>query len=46
MGVIGGTISYGLVGLFLGPIVLAVFYEHVVALGATRQRGQHACPPA
>ena len=30
-GVIGGTISYGLVGLFLGPIVLAVFYELVVA---------------
>jgi predicted PurR-regulated permease PerM len=29
--VIGGTISYGLVGLFLGPIVLAVFYELVVA---------------
>jgi predicted PurR-regulated permease PerM len=28
-GVIGGTISYGLVGLFLGPIVLAVFYELV-----------------
>ena len=26
-GVIGGTISYGLIGLFLGPIVLAVFYE-------------------
>jgi predicted PurR-regulated permease PerM len=30
-GVIGGTISYGLIGLFLGPIVLAVFYELVVA---------------
>ncbi|BCH24946.1 AI-2E family transporter [Mesorhizobium sp. L-8-3] len=30
-GVIGGTITYGLVGLFLGPIVLAVFYELVVA---------------
>jgi predicted PurR-regulated permease PerM len=30
-GVIGGTISYGLVGLFLGPIVLAVFYELLVA---------------
>jgi predicted PurR-regulated permease PerM len=26
-GVIGGTISYGLVGLFLGPVVLAVFYD-------------------
>lgn len=37
-GVIGGTLSHGLVGLFLGPIVLAVFYELVVAwtrLGGT-----------
>jgi predicted PurR-regulated permease PerM len=30
-GVIGGTLTHGLVGLFLGPIVLAVFYELVVA---------------
>jgi predicted PurR-regulated permease PerM len=30
IGVIGGTISYGLIGLFLGPIVLAVFYELLV----------------
>jgi predicted PurR-regulated permease PerM len=30
VGVIGGTISYGLIGLFLGPIVLAVFYELLV----------------
>jgi predicted PurR-regulated permease PerM len=28
-GVIGGTITYGLVGLFLGPILLAVFYDLV-----------------
>jgi predicted PurR-regulated permease PerM len=27
VGVIGGTLSYGLLGLFLGPIVLSVFYE-------------------
>ena len=26
-GVIGGTIAYGITGLFLGPIVLAVFWE-------------------
>jgi predicted PurR-regulated permease PerM len=26
-GVIGGTISYGVTGLFLGPIVLAVTWE-------------------
>jgi predicted PurR-regulated permease PerM len=30
-GVIGGTLTHGMVGLFLGPIVLAVFYELVVA---------------
>jgi predicted PurR-regulated permease PerM len=30
-GVIGGTITHGLIGLFLGPVVLAVFYELVVA---------------
>jgi predicted PurR-regulated permease PerM len=30
IGVIGGTISYGLIGLFLGPIVLAVFYELLI----------------
>ncbi|MEV8467689.1 AI-2E family transporter [Fluviibacterium sp. DFM31] len=27
LGVIGGTVSFGLIGLFMGPIVLAVFYE-------------------
>ncbi|AJD42507.1 transporter permease protein [Rhizobium gallicum bv. gallicum R602sp] len=27
IGVIGGTLSYGLLGLFLGPVVLSVFYE-------------------
>lgn len=31
MGVIGGTIAYGLIGLFLGPIVLSVFYGLLVA---------------
>lgn len=30
-GVIGGTIGYGMVGLFLGPVVLAVFYDLVMA---------------
>jgi predicted PurR-regulated permease PerM len=27
--VIGGTLAYGLTGLFLGPVVLAVFYDLV-----------------
>ena len=31
VGVIGGTLSYGLIGLFLGPIVLGVFYELLMA---------------
>ncbi len=30
-GVIGGTLTHGLLGLFLGPVVLSVFYELVVA---------------
>jgi predicted PurR-regulated permease PerM len=28
-GVVGGTLAYGLTGLFLGPVVLAVFYDLV-----------------
>lgn len=31
IGVIGGTLAYGLIGLFLGPVILAVFYKLVVA---------------
>ena len=31
IGVIGGTISYGIAGLFLGPIVLAVSWELLMA---------------
>ena len=27
IGVIGGTLAYGITGLFLGPIVLAVIWE-------------------
>ncbi len=30
-GVIGGTLAYGITGLFLGPIVLAVIWELLVA---------------
>jgi predicted PurR-regulated permease PerM len=30
-GVIGGTLSHGMIGLFLGPVILAVFYELLVA---------------
>ncbi|MFY9685327.1 MAG: AI-2E family transporter [Pseudolabrys sp.] len=31
IGVIGGTLAYGIAGLFLGPIVLAVIWELMVA---------------
>jgi predicted PurR-regulated permease PerM len=31
IGVLGGTISYGITGLFLGPIVLAVVWELLVS---------------
>jgi predicted PurR-regulated permease PerM len=31
IGVIGGTIAYGISGLFLGPIVLAVTWALLVA---------------
>lgn len=30
-GVLGGMLAYGLVGLFLGPVILAVFYELLLA---------------
>lgn len=42
IGVIGGTLAHGLIGLFLGPIVLAVFYELLIAwvkLGETPDEG-------
>ena len=31
IGVIGGTITHGLLGLFLGPVVLSVLYDLLVA---------------
>jgi predicted PurR-regulated permease PerM len=31
LGVLGGTLAYGITGLFLGPIVLAVIWELLVA---------------
>ena len=31
IGVVGGTISYGITGLFLGPIVLAVLWDLISA---------------
>jgi predicted PurR-regulated permease PerM len=31
LGVIGGTVTYGLIGLFLGPILLGIVYELLMA---------------
>jgi predicted PurR-regulated permease PerM len=33
-GVMGGAVAHGIIGLFLGPIVLAVTWELIVAWGA------------
>jgi len=40
MGLIGGTISLGLTGLFLGPIILAVIWELLVAWIKERESTQ------
>ena len=37
VGVLGGTISYGITGLFLGPIVLAVIWELLVVWTRDRE---------
>ncbi len=45
IGVIGGTLAYGLIGLFLGPIVLSVFYELLVAwVNDTQDKPQDTLP--
>lgn len=43
IGVIGGAVSHGLVGLFLGPVVLAVFYDLLLAWGKqpNENAGEH-----
>jgi predicted PurR-regulated permease PerM len=40
LGVVGGTVAYGLIGLFLGPIVLGVFYDLLVAWVVPRQEAR------
>jgi hypothetical protein len=42
MGVLGGTLAHGIVGLFVGPIILAVAWELLMAWardGAESSRG-------
>jgi predicted PurR-regulated permease PerM len=37
IGVLGGTLAHGLLGLFVGPIVLAVAWELLTAWGRQQQ---------
>jgi predicted PurR-regulated permease PerM len=37
VGVIGGTLAYGITGLFLGPIILAVIWELLATWVSERQ---------
>jgi predicted PurR-regulated permease PerM len=51
IGVIGGTIAYGIVGLFFGPIVLSVAWELAVAWmyrddTASTAQGDSTSPPS
>jgi predicted PurR-regulated permease PerM len=39
LGVIGGTVTYGLIGLFLGPILLGIFYELLMAWVTNQKLG-------
>jgi predicted PurR-regulated permease PerM len=43
LGVIGGTLAYGITGLFLGPIVLAVIWE-LLATWVSEQEPTEAQP--
>ena len=45
-GVVGGTMSHGMIGLFLGPVVLAVFYELLVAWTLDGAPGDREKPEA
>jgi predicted PurR-regulated permease PerM len=43
LGVIGGTLAHGIVGLFIGPIILAVAWELLTAW--VRDEEARAMPP-
>jgi predicted PurR-regulated permease PerM len=49
LGVMGGTLTFGLIGLFLGPVVLAVFYDLLVSWalhGASPAKSEDPGPEA
>ena len=44
-GVLGGLLSFGLVGLFVGPVVLAVTYTLLVAWVQAGEESPSGSPP-
>jgi predicted PurR-regulated permease PerM len=42
IGVIGGMMAYGLIGVFMGPVLLAVFYELFTLWLSAEQQSQEA----
>jgi predicted PurR-regulated permease PerM len=40
LGVLGGAMAFGLIGLFLGPTLLAVGYSLLEAWSTTRLKGE------
>jgi predicted PurR-regulated permease PerM len=40
IGVLGGTLAHGMLGLFVGPIILAVAWELLMAWGREEAFGQ------
>jgi hypothetical protein len=42
LGSIGGLLAYGLIGVFLGPVIIALGYELFRAIGARRTDGSEA----
>jgi len=45
-GVIGGLLAFGIIGLFIGPVVLAVTYTLLGAWVADTPAGAEGKPPA
>jgi len=46
IGLLGGTLAHGLVGLFIGPIVLAVGWELMMAWVRDEKASDAITPPA
>jgi predicted PurR-regulated permease PerM len=46
VGVIGGILAHGIIGLFIGPIVLAIAWELLTAWSAEGETAVRGAPPA